>query len=119
MSRGHALVKLAYRGTPSRAEFPLTEEFASHSNNSRVGLSGHARIIQDVAAYVALGGEYYTCDPTVQAEACVPVLDCYNVVGIIDLETQTKQHFSPHIMCVVVAAALVAAQIIAAQGIRS
>ena len=35
----------AYVGAPSRAEFPLTEEFARTSNNSTVGLSGKARAL--------------------------------------------------------------------------
>ncbi|WP_374517154.1 hypothetical protein [Undibacterium squillarum] len=83
-----ALVKLAYFGAPSRAEFPLTPEFAAISNNSSVGLSGRGRIIHDVQAYVAGGGEYYTCDPKVNAEACLPVLaNDGSVLGIIDAET--------------------------------
>jgi len=45
------LVKLAYRGLPSRAEFPLTEDFALFSNNSRVGLRGKAAVIADVQAW--------------------------------------------------------------------
>src|SRR5437763_6138499 len=36
------LVKVAYVGRPSRAEFPLTREFAERSTNSAVGLTGHA-----------------------------------------------------------------------------
>jgi len=34
------LVKLSYVGRPSRAEFPLTNEFAQRSTNSTVGLTG-------------------------------------------------------------------------------
>ena len=68
------LTKLAYFGAPSRAEFPLSEEFAALSNNSKVGLTGEARVIHDVAAYRAAGGEYYTCDPKVQSELCWPIL---------------------------------------------
>lgn len=89
------LVKLAYFGAESRAEFPLTAEFAQISNNSSVGLSGRGRIINDVEAYVASGGEYYTCDPKVQAEACLPVFDEQGeVVGIIDSEAFAKEFFS-------------------------
>ena len=88
VKEGRALVKLAYFGAPSRAEFPLTPEFAAMSNNSSVGLSGRGRIIHDVQAYVAGGGEYYTCDPKVNAEACLPVLaNDGRVLGIIDAET--------------------------------
>lgn len=89
------LVKLAYFGAESRAEFPLTAEFAQISNNSAVGLSGRGRVINDVEAYVASGGEYYTCDPKVQAEACLPVFDEQGeVVGIIDSEAFAKEFFS-------------------------
>lgn len=89
------LVKLAYFGAESRAEFPLTTEFAQISNNSSVGLSGHGRIINDVEGYVAKGGEYYTCDPKVQAEACLPVFDEQgNVAGIVDSEAFAKDFFS-------------------------
>jgi L-methionine (R)-S-oxide reductase len=42
------LVKLAYVGRPSRAEFPLTKEFAERSTNSTVGLTGRATVIDDV-----------------------------------------------------------------------
>lgn len=81
------LVKLAYFGAPSRAEFPITAEFAQISNNSSVAISGHARIIAEVASYVATGGEYYTCDPKVQAEACLPLFAANgDLIGIIDAE---------------------------------
>lgn len=91
---GPALVKLAYRGKPSRAEFPLTPEFAAHSNNSAVGLSGQARVIDHVASYVERGGAYYTCDPAVQAEACLPVFGRDGqVIGIIDAEDTRPSHF--------------------------
>ncbi len=81
------LVKLAYYGAPSRPEFPLTVEFAAISNNSSVALSGEARLISQVASYVAAGGEYYTCDPKVQAEACLPLYRHDGaVIGIVDAE---------------------------------
>ncbi len=88
------LVKLAYFGAESRAEFPLTEAFAAGSNNSAVGLSGRARLINDVAAFVAEGGGYYTCDPKVKAEACLPLFDAdRRVVGILDSEAFDKDFF--------------------------
>ncbi|MDC2890843.1 hypothetical protein [Psychrosphaera algicola] len=65
---------MAYFGEPSRAEFPLTPEFATISNNSFVGLYGEKRTINDVQKYVADGGEYYTCDPKVKSELCWPIL---------------------------------------------
>ncbi len=104
---GPALVKLAYRGAPSRAEFPLTAEFAKKSNNARVALSGRATVIHDVAAHVASGGEYYECDPRVQAEACVPVLDeAGHVVGLVDAEHSVKGWFTRERLGAVVALAL-------------
>ena len=86
------LVKLAYEGKPSRAEFPLTTDFAELSNNSRVGLTGKAVIITNVASHE---GPYYKCDGAVQSELCLPVFDPsgQDVVGIIDLESFEQNHF--------------------------
>ena len=95
----YVLTKLAYFGAPSRAEFPLTQQFAQISNNSKVGLTGEERVINDVCAYTAQGGEYYTCDPKVQSELCWPILTLdlqdkispaayqdEHILGIIDAE---------------------------------
>jgi L-methionine (R)-S-oxide reductase len=88
------LIKLAYYGAASRPEFPLTPEFAAISNNSTVGISGKGRIINQVGKYREAGGEYYTCDPKVNAEACLPVLDGNgNVLGIVDSETFNEHTF--------------------------
>jgi putative methionine-R-sulfoxide reductase with GAF domain len=88
------LVKLSYLGRHSRAEFPLTEDFAAKSNNSRVGLSGWGAVIDDVEQWCQLGGGYYTCDPAVQSEVCLPVLDAEGkVLGIIDAEASSKAYF--------------------------
>lgn len=101
------LVKLSYFGAPSRAEFPLTAEFAKISNNSTVGLTGQARVINDVAAYLQQGGEYYTCDPKVQAEACLPLFDqSGRIVGIVDAEDFTKQVFTAEAMALLLAVCL-------------
>lgn len=106
---GRVLVKLCYRGRPSRAEFPLTEEFAAHSNNSTVGLSGQARVIDDVASYVSEGGAYYTCDSAVQSEACLPLFnDAGGEVGIIDAEDAEAGRFRGVSLAPFVALALVA-----------
>lgn len=109
-SMGHrVLAKLAYRGRPSRAEFPLTAEFAQGSTNSTVGLEGSARVIDDVAAYTAEGGGFYVCDDAVQSEACVPLFDeAGAIIGIIDAEAAPKNFFNAERMAVVIAAALVA-----------
>jgi putative methionine-R-sulfoxide reductase with GAF domain len=101
------LVKLAYFGAESRAEFPLTEAFAAGSNNSAVGLSGRGRLINDVAAFVAEGGGYYTCDPKVNAEACLPLFDAdRRIVGILDSEAFDKDFFGGDELALVIAVAM-------------
>lgn len=98
------LVKLAYIGAPSRAEFPLNAEFAQISNNSTVGLTGKARVINNVKHYLAQGGEYYTCDPAVQAEACLPLFDqSGKIAGIVDAENFTQDVFTADAMALLVA----------------
>ena len=101
------LVKLAYYGAPSRAEFPLNSEFAKISNNSTVGLSGKAKVINDVAAYLGTGGEYYTCDPKVQAEACLPLFSqSGKIAGIVDAEDFNKNVFTADALALLVAVCL-------------
>ena len=101
------LVKLSYFGAASRAEFPLNTEFAKISNNSTVGLTGQARVINDVAAYLQQGGEYYTCDPKVQAEACLPLFaQSGKIVGIIDAEDMQQQVFTADALALLVAVCL-------------
>ena len=103
------LVKLAYRGRPSRAEFPLNAEFAKGSTNSSVGLSGQVKLIDDVAAYQAEGGGFYVCDDAVQSEICVPIFDAADgkVIGIIDAEASPKAFFNADRQAAIVAMALV------------
>lgn len=108
---GRALVKLAAKGLPSRAEFPVTDEFAKKSNNVAVALSGQARVIADVAEHVKNGGPYYECSPTIRSEACVPIFDRAGVVvGIVDAEHSTPNAFGPETLGWVVAVACEAAQ---------
>ncbi|MFC0117038.1 GAF domain-containing protein [Pseudoalteromonas xiamenensis] len=103
-SEGPQLLKLAYLGAPSRPLFPLTPEFAQISNNVQVGLSGKARIINDVATYVASGGEYYTCDPKVSAEVCLPLFnEEQQCIGIIDAEAFQTEFFTDAMMAFFVA----------------
>ncbi len=107
------LVKLAYRGRPSRAEFPLTAEFANTSTNSAVALSGQARVIDDVAAYKAAGGAFYVCDDAVQSEFCAPILDVDGkAIGIIDAEASPQSFFTVDRQSVLVAMAMVAPSIL-------
>lgn len=91
------LVKLAYRGAESRAEFPLTREFARKSNNSTVGITGTGIIINDIERYLwEEGGPYYQCDSRVHSEACLPVFAASSdeVIGIIDAESHERNKFS-------------------------
>lgn len=106
-SEGPQLLKLAYHGAPSRPLFPLTEAFAQISNNVQVALSGKARVINNVASYVADGGEYYTCDPKVQAEACLPMFHNESgCIGIVDAEAFQKDIFSEQVLAILIAACI-------------
>ena len=106
------LVKLAYVGRASRAEFPLTREFAERSTNSTVGLTGRATVIDDVAKHVEAGGGFYVCDDGVQAEACVPILGGDGVAGIIDAEAKPRGFFGGERLTVLAALALVASAVL-------
>ena len=103
------LVKVAYQGRPSRAEFPLTSEFAQRSTNSTVGLTGRATVIDDVAKHVEAGGGFYVCDDGVQSEACVPILGPDRAVaGIVDAEASPKGFFGAERLAVIAALAIAA-----------
>ena len=107
------LVKLAYVGRPSRAEFPLTAEFAARSTNSTVGLTGRANVIDDVSKHVESGGGFYVCDVGVQSEACVPILDAARqVVGIVDAEAKPRGFFGAERLAIVAALAIVATAVL-------
>lgn len=103
------LVKLAYWGALSRAEFPLTEEFAAQSNNSTVGMNGVARIINDIPEYIKAGGPYYNCDSRVKAEACLPLFarSPSRIVGIVDAEAWQTDFFSNKIFAPLLALCIV------------
>jgi putative methionine-R-sulfoxide reductase with GAF domain len=102
------LVKLSYVGRPSRAEFPLTREFAERSTNATVGLTGRATVIEDVSKHVEAGGGFYVCDDGVQSEACLPILsEAGEVAGIVDAEAKPKGFFGADRLAVVAALALV------------
>jgi len=91
---GEALVKEAYRGEPSRALFPLNEDYAKKSNNSWVGLNKTCKIIQDVTNYE---GPYYECSKKVQSEFCAPIVTAQGeLLGIIDAESWSRGFFARH-----------------------
>ncbi|KZN66992.1 GAF domain-containing protein [Pseudoalteromonas luteoviolacea] len=101
------LLKLAYQGAPSRPLFPINEQFAATSNNIQTVISARSRIINDIPAYITQGGEYYTCDPKVQSEVCLPLLDeNFECVGIIDAEAFSKDFFTADNLSVLVAACM-------------
>jgi len=100
---GWALIKLAYVGSASRADFPLTEAFAKKSSNSTVGMQNSARIIADTRPPAAAeggggGGEgpYYECDAKVRSELCLPITsaDGGRLLGIIDCEAWSPAFFT-------------------------
>jgi L-methionine (R)-S-oxide reductase len=103
------LAKVSYVGRPSRAEFPLTREFAERSTNATVGLTGRATVIEDVSRHVEAGGGFYVCDEGIQSEACVPILDgAREVIGIVDVEAKPRGFFGAERLAVIAALALVA-----------
>jgi putative methionine-R-sulfoxide reductase with GAF domain len=104
------LVKLAYHGAKSRAEFPLNEAFAARSNNSSVGLTGEGRIINNIPEYINSGGPYYNCDPRVKAEACLPLFSRgpKAVAGIVDAEAWHTDFFSTKTLAPLLALCIVA-----------
>jgi L-methionine (R)-S-oxide reductase len=106
------LVKVSYVGRASRAEFPLTREFARFSTNSTVGLTGRATVIDDVSKHVEAGGGFYVCDDGVQSEACVPVFGGGGVAGIVDVEARPRAFFGADRLAVVAALAIVAAPVL-------
>lgn len=107
------LVKVSYVGRPSRAEFPLTTEFAAGSTNSSVGLTGRALVIDDVAKHVQAGGGFYVCDADVQSEACLPILDeARQVAGILDAEARPRSFYGPVRLETLAALAIVAAAVL-------
>ena len=114
---GAALVKLAYRGIPSRAEFPLTPEFAAKSNNATVAMTGTASVINDLPKHLASGGTYYECDPKVKAEACLPVINTKGVIGLIDAEHFVAGWFTPERLGLLVALALELPRLMPAGGV--
>ena len=89
------LVKEAYFGAPSRPFFPLTEEFAAHSNNSTVAMKSEACIILDTRA-LSDDEPYYICDGKVRAEICAPIIDPSTgaCIGIIDAEAFKPRFFA-------------------------
>ena len=89
------LLKEAYVGAPSRPYFPLTATFAAKSNNSTVGMSGDAVVIQDTRR---LGDEtpYYSCDGSVRSELCAPLrAPDGRIIGIMDVEAFAPGFFTP------------------------
>ncbi len=90
------LLKESYIGSPSRPEFPLTKKFARYSNNSTVGLTGKAIIVENVTTYA---GPYYKCDGKVRSEFCLPIINTDNqIIGIIDAESFKENYFTSKLL---------------------
>lgn len=107
------LVKLSYVGRPSRAEFPLTPEFAAASTNSTVGLTGRALVIDDVKKHLEAGGGFYVCDSEVQSEACLPLVgEDGAVLGIVDAEAKPRAFYTSTRLATLSALAIVATAVL-------
>lgn len=118
-AKGPTLVKLSYKGGPSRAEFPLTIDFAKKSTNVAVALSGAATLISDVKAHLAAGGAYYQCDPKTQSELCLPVFDQGGVIAVVDAEHPQAGHFDAARQAMLVALALELPAVLPAGGVAA
>jgi putative methionine-R-sulfoxide reductase with GAF domain len=104
---GMQLLKLSYCGAPSRPLFPINDKFAATSNNVQVVMSGLGRVINNVQSYVAKGGEYYTCDPKVQSESCLPLYnEQMQCIGIIDAEAFRNDFFTVETLAILIAACI-------------
>ncbi|RJE73840.1 histidine kinase [Pseudoalteromonas sp. MSK9-3] len=104
---GLQLLKLSYCGAPSRPLFPVNDTFAATSNNVQVVMSGLGRVINNVQSYVESGGEYYTCDPKVQSESCLPLYDEHmQCIGIIDAEAFRNDFFTAETLAILIAACI-------------
>ncbi|MEJ6473392.1 GAF domain-containing protein [Pseudoalteromonas piscicida] len=107
IENGEQLLKLAYAGAPSRPLFPITQAFAATSNNIQTVLNAKARVINDIPKYVAEGGEYYTCDPKVKAETCLPLFnEAEQCIGIIDAEAFQESFFDDNVLALLAAACI-------------
>ncbi|MCJ8269541.1 MAG: histidine kinase [Psychrosphaera sp.] len=107
-NKDQRLVKLAYDGAISRSEYPLNEQYAQISNNVQVGMTGQTKLINNVTEYVEQGGAYYTCDPKVKSEACLPIFDKQqNVIGIIDAEAFNTDFFDHRSLALLIASCVV------------
>lgn len=93
------LLKLSYFGNPSRPLFPVNKDYAKISNNTYVALNADGRVINNVESYVSSGGEYYTCDPKVKSEICLPITSLEGkTLGIIDAEAFNVDVFNDDVV---------------------
>jgi len=90
LQRGDQLVKFAYHGEMSRAEFPIDELYKEKSTNTRVFLENTIQYIPDVDTHE---GPYYRCDAKVKSELCCPLVGLNGTpMGIFDAE-DFRTHF--------------------------
>jgi L-methionine (R)-S-oxide reductase len=93
LKKKKTLVKYAYIGEFSKAEFPVDEENAKKSNNAFVAYYNKDIYIPDVENHT---GVYYACDAKVMSELCLPLVHpkTKKVIGIIDCEDFRKNYFT-------------------------
>ena len=61
-------------------------------------------VINNVEQYLAAGGEYYTCDPKVKAEACLPLFNAQQqCIGIVDGEAFNTDFFDKATLALLIA----------------
>ncbi|MBK9038095.1 MAG: hypothetical protein IPL83_02855 [Bdellovibrionales bacterium] len=87
------LVKICYLGAPSRAIFPLNDDYARRSNNCSTYMNRHHALIQDLDQALSQALTYYECDSRVKSELCLPLTSQGSLVGVLDMESFTRDFF--------------------------
>ena len=91
LQHGDNLIKYAYQGAMSKAEFEISIENREKSVNARVFMDDKPVVIEDV---FKVDG-YYRCDASVRAELCCPIHGKDGKpMGIFDCEDKRVGFFS-------------------------
>lgn len=90
LKNNNLLVKYAYAGEFSKAEFPVTAENLDKSVNANVAYYKKTIHIENVDQF---DGPYYRCDAKVKSELCIPILSEDKCIGIIDCEDHRPGFF--------------------------
>jgi L-methionine (R)-S-oxide reductase len=94
LKNNNLLVKYAYSGEFSKAEFPVTEENTKKSVNATVAYYKKLVHIENVETFE---GAYYRCDAKVKSELCLPLMHEKKCIGIIDCEDHRVGFFTKKI----------------------